>query len=90
MEPFCFVFVCVLVILESFCRVIGNGHHNTEFRFVDLEHAEFCLESPIHYIRCHLSGNLGRTILLSVCVCVCVCVRACVCACVCACVKEKI
>ena len=35
----------------------GNGHHNTEFRFVDLEHAELCLESPIHDISCHLSGN---------------------------------
>ena len=43
--------VCVCVC------VCVNGHHNTEFRFVDLEHAEFCLESAIHDISCHLSGN---------------------------------
>ena len=50
-----FVFVCVLVFFESFYRVTGNGHQNTELRFVDLEHAELCLESPIHDISCYLS-----------------------------------
>ena len=37
-----FVFVCVLVIFGSFCRVTDNGHTDIEFRFVDLEPAEFC------------------------------------------------
>ena len=43
-EPSCF-WLCVsfLSFFESFYRVTGNGHHNTEFRFVDLEHAELCL-----------------------------------------------
>ena len=59
-----FVFVCVFVIFESFYRVTGNGHHNIEFRFVDLEHVELCLESPIHDISCHLSRNNGCKILL--------------------------
>ena len=56
-----FVFVCVLV---SFYRVTGNGHHNIKFRFVDLEHAELYLESPICDISRHLSGNNGCNILL--------------------------
>ena len=35
----------------------GNGHNDIEFRFADFEHAVFCLESAVHDIRCHLSGN---------------------------------
>ena len=35
-----------------------------EFIFVDTEHAELCLESTIHDISCHLSGNNGCKILL--------------------------
>ena len=42
----------------------GNGHRSSEFGFVDLEHAELCLESPIHDISCYLSGNNGYKILL--------------------------
>ena len=41
-----------------------SGHHNIEFRFVDLKHAELCLESPSHDVSCHLSGNNGCKILL--------------------------
>ena len=52
---FVFFFVCVLVIFGSFYRVTGNGHNDTEFRSVDLEHAEFCFESAIHDIRIHMS-----------------------------------
>ena len=63
-NPLVFAFVCVLVISEIFYRVTGNGHHNIEFGFVDVEHAELCLESPIHDISLHLSGNNGCKILL--------------------------
>ena len=59
-----FVFVFVLVIFESFYRMTGNGHHNIEFGFVDVEHAELCLESPNHDISCYLSGNNSCKILL--------------------------
>ena len=54
---FVFVIVCVLVIFGSFYRVTVNGQDGSKFGFVDLEHAEFCLESPIYDISCHLSGK---------------------------------
>ena len=59
-----FLFLCVFwSFFESFYRVTGNGHHNINFTFVDLEHAELCLENPIEnmtmyaiqIIRSHIS-----------------------------------
>ena len=64
-RPVLFLFLCVFwSFFERFYRVTGNGHHNIEFKFVDLEHAELCLKSPIHDISCYLSGNNGCKILL--------------------------
>ena len=65
-EPSCFCFcVCFGHFLKASTRCqTGNSHHNTEFRFVDLEHAKLCLESTIHDISCHSSGNNSCKILL--------------------------
>ena len=68
----------------SFYWVTDNGHDEIELRFVDHEHAEFCLESPIYDISCHLSENHGckiflwwkNTLLECQCVCACVWVGA--------------
>ena len=56
----CFVCVFVLCILVIFWKILpftSNGLNDTEFRFVYLEHAEFCFESATHDIYCNLSGN---------------------------------
>ena len=58
-----FVLCVFWSFFESFYQVTGNGHHNIELGFFDLEHAEVCLESPIHDISCHLRENHGRKIL---------------------------
>ena len=40
-----FLFLCVFwSFFVCFYQVTGNAHHNIEFGFVDLEHAEFCLK----------------------------------------------
>ena len=44
-------------LFGSFYRVTGNAYNDIVFRFAQLEHAEFCLESAIHDIHCHLSGT---------------------------------
>ena len=52
-----FVFVCFGHFLKAStgCLVMAIMTLNSDL--LTLKHAEFCFESAIHDIRCHLSGN---------------------------------
>ena len=55
--------VLARVLFGSFCQVTGNSHNDIEFRFVDFEHAEICLENsglPFEWKSLFLDSSLMK------------------------------